>query len=263
MIKENKDFFLYVLGIVVLSILTMVLFSYIFPGQKKEECGFLGINCWLDNLFKKEMAWSEPPEMIIDTNKDYKAVVKTNFGDFELDLYEENAPLSVNSFVFLASENYYDNVRFHRVARGFLVQTGDRNTLDSDPDNDGEGGPGYVFQDEINWESLNFSKAKIQQLSSLGFTSKANVISRHLEHKSVAMANSGPDTNGSQFFIVTSASGDSAVKGLEGRHTTFGKVISGWEVIEAIENVEVDDPTSSSPRPQEDITILDIEIQES
>lgn len=264
MIKENKDFFLYVLGIIVLFIVTVALLGYITPGQGPGgECGFLGLNCFFDNLFKKEMVWSEPPEMTIDVLKDYKAVVKTNLGDFEIDLYEQNAPTTVNNFVFLSRENYYDGVKFHRVAQGFLVQTGDRNTLDSDPTNDGQGGPGYIFEDEINWSSLNLSQAKIQQLTNLGFNTNENVSSWHLERKSVAMANSGPNTNGSQFFVVTASSIDTSVKGLEGRHTVFGKVISGWEVIEAIQSVEVDDPSSSSPRPLEDIVILDIEIQES
>lgn len=263
MVKENKDFFLYILGIIVCFVLFLVGFDYFMPQQDSSECGFLGINCWLNNLFKQEMVWASPPEMSIDVNKDYKATIKTNFGDFEVELYEKNALQTVNNFIFLANEDFFDGVKFHRVVNGFLVQTGDRNTLDADPNNDGEGGAGYTLEDEINWDSLDFSKAKIQQLTNLGFSSKESVVSRHLEWKSVAMANSGPDTNGSQFFIVTAASSAASVKGLEGRHTVFGKVVSGWEIVERIENVEVDDPTSSSPRPLEDIVITDVVIQES
>lgn len=264
MIKENKDFFLYILGILALFVITVVMLGYITPGGARNlgDCGFLGLNCVLDNLFKKEKVWTEPPGMIIDTNKDYKATIKTSLGDFDIDLYEQNAPITVNNFVFLAQEDYYDGVKFHRVVKGFLVQSGDRNTLDANSENDGEGGPGYTFNDEINWESLNFSKAKIQQLSNLGFSSGSNVVSQHLGYKSVGMANSGPNSNGSQFFIVTADSVAESVRGLEGRHTVFGEVISGWEVIEKIENTEVDDPTSNSPKPLEDIVITDVVIQE-
>ncbi|MBN2016209.1 peptidylprolyl isomerase [Candidatus Dojkabacteria bacterium] len=201
--------------------------------------------------------------MSIDTSKNYKAVFKTNYGDFEIDLYERNAPVAVNNFVFLVNEDYYDGVKFHRLAKGLLIQAGDRNTLDSNLDNDGLGGPGYTFEDEINWDSMNFSNAKIQQLENLGYSTNSEVESLHLEQKSIALANDGPNTNGSQFFIVTASSDDKAVKGLEGRHTVFGIVISGWEVILNIENIEVDDPSSNFPRPLEDIIINDIEIKVS
>lgn len=262
MIKENKDFFLYVLGIIILIFGSLFLFDYIVPGSiSDEKCGFLGFKCWLDRVTHKEKTYTETPEMAIDTSKDYKAVIKTSLGDFEIDLYEENAPIAVNNFVFLVNDGYYNDVKFHRVVRGFLIQIGDRNTLDDDPNNDGEGGPGYVFEDEICWESLDFSKAKIQQLENLGFSSNKNVVSKHLKYGSVAMANSGPDTNGSQFFIITVSSDDQAIRGLEGRHTVFGEVTSGWEVIEEIEDSEVDDPTSNSPRPVEDISIIGIEIK--
>lgn len=264
MIKENKDFFLYVLGIIILIFGSLFLFDYIVPDSiADKKCGFLGFKCWLDRVVYKDKVYMDVPEMTIDTSKDYKAVIKTSLGDFEIDLYEENAPIAVNSFIFLVNDGYYNDVKFHRVVQGFLVQTGDRNTLDDDLNNDGEGGPGYVFEDEINWKSLDFSKAKMQQLENLGFSSNNNVVSKHLKHKSVAMANSGPDTNGSQFFIITASSDDQAVRGLEGRHTVFGEVTSGWEVIEKIEDTEVDDPTSNSPRPVEDILIIDVEIKVS
>jgi cyclophilin family peptidyl-prolyl cis-trans isomerase len=263
MVKENKDFFMYILGIVVLFVATLVIFGYIIPSGSGSgrECGFLGINCFINKTFRNEKTYSKPSEMTIDTNKDYRAVVKTNKGDFEIDLYEKDAPVTVNNFVFLANEKYFDNVKFHRVIRGMLVQTGDRNTLNSDKSDDGKGGPGYTLADEINWESLDFSEAKIQQLTTLGFTDDKSVTSQHLDFQSVAMANSGPNTNGSQFFIVTAMSDDPTIKGLEGRHTVFGKVVSGWEVIDTIQNTSVDDPTSNSPRPLEDIVIMTVEIK--
>lgn len=261
MVKENKDFFLYVLGIIVLLILTVFLLDYMMPGMfSKDECGLLGYKCWIKKVRKGEMVYDEPPEMKIDTAKNYTATVETNYGSFDIDLYEQNAPDAVNNFVFLSNEGYYAGVKFHRVIEDLLVQTGDRNTLNDDAEDDGSGGPGYTFNDEINWASLNYSKAKKQQLTNLGYTTNKTVKSVFLEKKSVAMANGGPNSNGSQFFIITASSSDSDVKNLEGRHTVFGKVISGWEVIEKINSVEVDDPTSNSPRPVEDIVVEDIKV---
>lgn len=263
MIKENKDFFLYVLGIISLFFLTIIFLDFLVPGYvSDDQCGLLGIKCFFNDITKGDKVYSSYPSMVIDIDKDYKATIETNLGSFEIDLYEKNAPLAINNFVFLANDGYYDGVKFHRVIKGFLVQTGDRNTLDDDVDNDGEGGPGYIYKDEINWESLDFSNAKIQQLKNLGFSTNGEVESQHLEKRSVALANKGPDSNGSQFFIITASSNDTSVKGLEGRHTVFGKVISGWEVIQSIESSVVDNPESNSSRPVEDIFIINIQIQE-
>ncbi|MBU0976246.1 MAG: peptidylprolyl isomerase [Patescibacteria group bacterium] len=260
MLKENKDFFLYILAIIVLIFVTLFVIDYLLPGTaSRGACGFLGYKCWFKKGYE-EKTYSEYPKMIIEQGKDYKATIRTNYGDFEIDLYEENTPLAVNSFVFLAQDDYYDNVKFHRVIKDLLIQTGDRNTLDSNLKNDGEGSPGYIFQDEINWDSLNFSKAKRQQLEEQGYSSNQDVVSKHLGYRSVALANGGPNTNGSQFFIVTGSSGNMIVESLEGRHTVFGKISFGWDVIEKIGGVAVDDPSSNSPKPKEDIIILDIEI---
>jgi cyclophilin family peptidyl-prolyl cis-trans isomerase len=260
MVKENKEFFLYILGIFVLFFLMLFVLDYISPGiVSTSECGFLNFKCWFVDEDKK--VYEEAPEMTIDTTKDYTAVISTNLGDLEVDLYEKNAPKAVNNFIFLVNDDYYDGVKFHRVIKGLLIQTGDRNTLDSDDENDGLGGPGYTFEDEINWESLDFSEAKKQQLINLGYKSTTGINSEHLKRRSVAMANSGSDSNGSQFFIVTADSNDPKVKNLDGRHTVFGSVTSSWDTIAAIENVEVDDPTSSSPKPLEDIIVIDVVIQ--
>lgn len=263
MIKENKEFFLYILGAMVSVIVLVIVFDYFVVGSSQGEgCGFLGAKCWLNNITTGEMQYSEPPEMFIDKDKDYRAIIKTNQGDIEVDLFEKNAPMTVNNFVFLSNEGYYDGVEFHRISKGKLIQTGDRNTLDSDETNDGEGGPGYTFDDEIYWESLDLSEAKKQRLKDKGYSSDSDVTSRKLENRSLAMANSGPDTNGSQFFIVTASSDSSSVKGLEGMHTVFGRVSTGWDVVEEIESVEVDDPSSNSPSPVEEVKILTIEIKE-
>jgi peptidyl-prolyl cis-trans isomerase B (cyclophilin B) len=137
------------------------------------------------------------------------AMIKTNKGDIKLELFTNDAPKTVENFVKLASENFYDEIKFHRVISDFMIQTGDPLSKDDDPSNDGTGGPGYSFEDEIN--------------------------SHKVEVGSLAMANSGPNTNGSQFFIVTERSQPH----LDGKHTVFGKVIEGMDVVKNIEQGDV------------------------
>ena len=167
------------------------------------------------------MQYTEPPEMQIDINKNYKAVVQTNKGSITLDLFEKDAPVTVNNFVFLAREGFYNGTVFHRVISGFMIQGGD-------PTGTGTGGPGYRFDDEIN-----------------------NI---KLVNGSLAMANAGPNTNGSQFFIVTAES----TPWLDGQHTNFGAVTEGINVVLNIEN----SPTIENDAPLEPIIIESITIVE-
>ena len=155
-------------------------------------------------------------EKIVDNdivlNQENKiAVIETNKGDIKLELYMKDAPKTVENFVKLASENFYDGIKFHRVMSDFMIQTGDPLSKDDNPANDGTGGPGYSFEDEIN--------------------------SHKVEVGSLAMANSGPNTNGSQFFIVTQR----AQPHLDGKHTVFGKVLEGMDVVIIIEQGDVMD----------------------
>jgi peptidyl-prolyl cis-trans isomerase B (cyclophilin B) len=147
----------------------------------------------------KNLEWENPPEMQIDPAKNYRAVIETSKGVIELDLNPQHAPKTVNNFVFLAKEGFYDDVSFHRVIKNFMIQGGD-------PTGTGRGGPGYRFEDEV----------------------KGNL----LKHETgvISMANSGPNTNGSQFFITHSPQPH-----LNGRHTVFGKVVSGQETVNAIQ----------------------------
>jgi cyclophilin family peptidyl-prolyl cis-trans isomerase len=138
------------------------------------------------------------PQQVLEPGVDYRAVFCTEVGPIYVDLFEEFAPLAVNSFVFLAGENYYDNTTFHRVIEGFMAQGGD-------PTGTGTGGPGYQFEDEFVG-FLNFDRP--------GW---------------LAMANAGPATNGSQFFITTAPTPH-----LNNRHTIFGEVLEGQEVVEQI-----------------------------
>lgn len=142
--------------------------------------------------------WNSAPEMTIDPEKAYKAVLKTSRGVIELELATRHAPKTVNNFVFLAREGYYDGVTFHRVIPDFMIQGGD-------PTGTGRGGPGYRFEDEIAGNPL---------------THETGVIS---------MANAGPNTNGSQFFITHSPQPH-----LNSAHTVFGRVIKGQDVVDSI-----------------------------
>lgn len=142
--------------------------------------------------------WKTPPEMQIDPQKTYRVEMETSKGMIELELYPEHAPKTVNNFVFLAGEGYYDGVTFHRVISNFVIQGGD-------PTGTGSGGPGYKFEDEVANNPLKH---------------ETNVIS---------MANAGPNTNGSQFFITHSPQPH-----LDGKHTVFGKVTSGADVVNDI-----------------------------
>lgn len=142
--------------------------------------------------------WSSPPAMLIDPKKSYYATMETEKGTIEIQLYPQYAPKTVNNFVFLAREGFYDDIKFHRVISDFMIQGGD-------PTGTGRGGPGYKFEDEVKGNPL---------------THEAGVIS---------MANAGPNTNGSQFFITHSPQPH-----LNGKHTVFGKVTSGKDVVDVI-----------------------------
>jgi peptidyl-prolyl cis-trans isomerase B (cyclophilin B) len=142
--------------------------------------------------------WSTPPAMQIDPAKQYTATIETNRGNIVVELAPQHAPKTVNNFVFLAKEGYYDGVSFHRVINNFMIQGGD-------PTGSGRGGPGYKFEDETRNNPL-----------------------KH-ESKVISMANAGPNTNGSQFFITHSPQPH-----LNGKHTVFGKVVEGADVVDAI-----------------------------
>ena len=142
--------------------------------------------------------YSGPPPMVIDPSKRYKAVISTGNGDIVIELFADKAPKTVNNFVFLARDGYYDGVTFHRVIHGFMAQGGD-------PTGTGRGGPGYRFEDEFH-PALKHDQPGI-----------------------LSMANAGPGTNGSQFFITYAPTPH-----LDGRHAVFGRVIEGMDVVEAI-----------------------------
>lgn len=171
---------------------------------------------------EKVMSWSEPPEMSIDTSKDYEAVIVTEKGEVRMTLFDDKAPKTVNSFVFLARQGFYDGVTFHRVLPGFMAQTGD-------PTGTGSGGPGYRFEDEFD------------------------AMLRHDSEGIVSMANAGLNTNGSQFFIIYAPQPH-----LDDHHTVFAKVIQGMDVVNAL---TPRDPGKDPNAPPGDV-IITVQIAE-
>lgn len=185
--------------------------------------------------------------------KSISAILKTNKGDIKIDFFPQEAPRTVMNFANLARTNFYDGTKFHRVVKDFMIQGGDPNSKDEDKSDDGKGGPGYAFEDEINPKKLQgLEDEDIKKLEAEGYVYNYNLPSSHnVTRGMVAMANSGPKTNGSQFFIVTAE----AAPWLDGRHTVFGEVAEGMEVVLGINNVEVE-----NEYPKEDIVIQDIVI---
>jgi peptidylprolyl isomerase len=189
-------------------------------------------SCWSEdqrNVGGEEMPrqYTEQPKMRIDQTKTYQATLETNKGAIRVEFFPEDAPNTVNNFVCLAEDGYYDQTPFHRIVKGFVIQGGD-------PTGTGAGGPGYQFADES--------------------------ISRDYERGTLAMANAGPNTNGSQFFVV--------LEDLRGKlpknYTIFGRVVEGMDVVDAIANT----PTATSrsgenSSPTEPITLEKVTISES
>lgn len=193
--------------------------------------------------------------------EDYFAIVETNLGVIEVDLLEENAPNSVDNFIYLSESRYYDGTSFHRFVPNFMLQGGSRNTLTPDRGDDKFGNPGYTINDEINWDSLQFSEEKRSALEKDGYKNNSEVTSVAIDKYSLAWANSEPDSNGSQFFIVLGDRSDEKVVSLDGRHTVFGKVVKGLELIDEISNMEVDLSVLEEPRPVKEIMIKSILIE--
>ena len=177
-------------------------------------------------------------------------------GDIKLELYTNDAPKTVENFVKLANDNFYDGTKFHRVISDFMIQGGDPLSKDDDPSNDGTGGPGYKFEDEMNPVSLGLNEKTIKEYEEQGYKYDYNLNSYKVNVGSLAMANSGPNTNGSQFFIVTNKDQHH----LNGKHTVFGMVTKGMDVVRSVEQGDVIEKIScekeSSDRMNCYITVL-------
>jgi peptidylprolyl isomerase len=173
-----------------------------------------------DGSAPKQQQFSSPPEMGIDPDKRYTATMDTSMGELVIALDPIKAPKTVNNFVFLALNHYYDGIVIHRIINGFVCQGGD-------PTGTGRGGPGYRFEDELPRQG-------------------------QYEIGSVAMANAGPNTNGSQFFLISGPSG----AGLPPQYSLFGKIVKGLDVLDAMQRV----PTDRNDRPNTDVVINSVTI---
>lgn len=200
------------------------------------------------------------PALTINVEKTYVAKIATNLGEFTIELCAKCAPQNVNNFVYLSNKNYYNSTKFHRVVKDLLFQGGDRNTLSTDITSYGKGKAAYLISDEVNWDALNLTQEKRNSLSSQGYSSTIGLQSKSLTKYSLAMANDGPNTNSTQFFIVTAEITDSRIEDFNGRFTVIGEVKSGFETLEKINNTAVVDNVNYLP--SSDITIQKIEITE-
>ena len=172
-----------------------------------------------DGSSPRQTQFDGPPPMCIDPSKDYRAEMVTSMGTLTISLDSASAPTTVNSFVFLARYHYYDGIIFHRIINGFMCQGGD-------PTGTGRGGPGYRFDDE-----------PVKQRYQIG---------------SVAMANAGPNTNGSQFFLISGPSGVN----LPPQYNHFGQIVKGLDVLEQMQSVKTD----GRDKPLEDVVINGVTI---
>jgi cyclophilin family peptidyl-prolyl cis-trans isomerase len=178
-----------------------------------------------ESTMSDEKVYSSMPEMSIDQSKSYTAVIQTSMGDLTVEFFSDTAPVTVNNFISLSKDGYYDNIIFHRVISGFMIQGGD-------PSGTGHGEygkfPGYTFEDELNNQ-------------------------QPYEKGILAMANAGPNTNGSQFFIMH------VDYPLPYQYTIFGKVTDGLDVIDTIASVQ----TAEGDKPVEDVVILGVTVSSS
>ena len=175
------------------------------------------------------MQWKTQPPMTIDQNKTYTATIRTNYGDITVQLFPKESPVTVNNFVFLSRQGYYNGVKFHRIIKTFMIQTGD-------PTGTGGGGPGYKFADELPTK-------------------------HSYDTGIVAMANAGPNTNGSQFFICTGS--DSKNLNYQPNYTQFGQVTGGMDIVQKIASVPVKVGASGElSTPTVDVHINSITIEE-
>mgnify|MGYP001407873168 FL=1 len=209
--------------IIFLTLITLISCSN--ESETLNESVQLNTNEQEGDVLSNNKVYDSMPEMNIDISKEYSAVIKTSMGDMSIEFFTEDAPLTVNNFINLSRDGYYDNVIFHRVISGFMIQGGD-------PSGTGHGEmgkfPGYKFEDELNNQ-------------------------RSYDKGILAMANAGPDTNGSQFFIMH------VDYPLPYQYTIFGFVTEGLDVIDKIASVE----TGDGDKPINDVVIETIEVKEN
>jgi cyclophilin family peptidyl-prolyl cis-trans isomerase len=213
-LKDNKKILLLAFGLLAVAILGLILTD---KGITMPEESIVQNN--------SSKTYSQP-ENVLEEGINYGAVIKTSMGDIEVDLFENETPITVNSFLFLTKEKFYDGLTFHRIVKDFVIQGGD-------PDGTGTGGPGYQIPDEIT--------------------------ERKYKAYTLGMANAGPNTNGSQFFITTGNIAAQSIEALNGNYTIFGEVTKGFAIVDSIERVETD----ASDKPINPVVIDSIQIIEN
>ncbi len=211
-LKENRKILLLSVGLLVATVIGL---SFL-KGSAVDT----------NNLINTDTMQFTKPENVLEKGINYKALIRTSVGDITVDLFEDETPETVNSFLFLVGQRYYEGVIFHRVIRNFVIQTGD-------PTGTGRGGPGYTVDDEIT--------------------------SRKYKPYTLGMANAGADTNGSQFFITSSGITQANMSNLDGSYTIFGEVVEGFAVVDSIERVTTD----SDDKPVNAVTVESIQILEN
>lgn len=215
-------FFIYIFVIIFLIIGAVFLFSK--QNGTTPVTNVTDENSGTPSATMKSKQYASSPKMAIDAKKKYQAVLATGKGEITVDLFADEAPVAVNNFVFLARDGFYNNTAFHRVVKGFMIQGGD-------PNGDGTGGPGYTFADEK--------------------------VTRDYKRGVIAMANRGPDTNGSQFFIMHED------YNLPKNYVIFGQVTKGQDVVDAIADAPVsDNGQGETSKPVTPVTISTISITE-
>lgn len=214
-VKDNKKILLLSVGLLIACVLGLYL---------TKDGGLLSMNQNLSDITQEKQY--DAPEQVMESGVDYKAVLKTSVGDITIDLLENETPETVNSFLFLAQNRYYEDMVFHRVIKDFVIQTGD-------PTGIGTGGPGYYIDNEIT--------------------------DRKYDKYVVGMANAGTDTNGSQFFITSGNISTANAQYMDGKYTIFGVVESGFAVVDSIEKVETDE----NDKPINDVSLDSVQILEN
>lgn len=196
---DNKKIKLFLTLIGTFLFFIFIVFIFSKPANEKDELDFKK-DVTVTPVYKQ---YDQPPPLLIDKSRQYRAQIETDMGEITVDLFSDQTPVTVNNFIFLAKEGFYDNTIFHRVIDGFMIQGGD-------PKGDGTGGPGYKFDDES--------------------------FSGEYTRGTIAMANSGPNTNGSQFFIMQKDN----LK-LPKNYVIFGKVSQGMDIVDKIAQDEVEE----------------------
>lgn len=218
-----------------------------------------GISCY--NISKDKVAKeyegappnvTKPTKEEIEEIKNELVVLETTMGKIKIELYPEAAPFTVNNFRRLVKDGFYDGKIFHRVIDDFMIQTGGYKQGQEQEDS-----VGYTFKDEINPKALGLSDTEIATLEQQGYKFDYSLPSIKLERGVVAMANAGPNTNGSQFFIITAKDG---TPGLNGKHTGFGRVVEGMDVCDKIQKVKTYINPNDQYDPKNDKPLTDVVI---